>query len=813
MSKITFFAFLLFTVQFAYAQGIGKISGQVVDEQKRAINGATVILTKNSNNALIKVTLTDTEGKFEFENLKFDSCQLSVSFVGMSKYVSPLLVLNDQKTTVELPLIGLSSVANALEEVKVTAKKAFVVQKIDRTVINPDALIGNAGTTALEVLEKSPGITVDINGIIALKGRQGVVIFIDDKPTYLSAADLASYLRTVPSASIESIEIMINPPAKYDAAGNAGVINIKLKKNIAKGFNGGINLSYGQGRFLRSNNSFNFNYRINQFNFFSNFGITQNNSYQDLTIERKYFTPTGQLSSTFTQNSYIKPEAGGKNIKAGFDFYATKKTTFGLVLSGFRNLTNRNVANNATIGNPKNEVVGLVEAINPLENILKNGSINLNFSHKFDKKGREISANLDDINYRSTISQTLTNSALAPDRTFINKSILASSLPSSIYIKTAKIDFANPLADGGTFEAGLKTSFVKTDNVADFFDVVDQTRTPNYEFSNNFKYSENINAAYVNYARNFKKLSIQTGLRFENTNIKGNQLGNVVVKDSSFTRKYSNLFPTFYLSYQFDTTSTHQVNLSVGRRIDRPNYKDMNPFSYPLDRFTYYGGNPFLRPTFSYNIALSYIYKNFLTTSLEFSQVNNVISETNEQRGNIYYSRPGNFAKQIAYGVSVNGVFKPYKWWTIQLYTSLLNNTYQSPVYTEILNASRWYWVLAPVNQFQINKSWSAELAGNYQTRVLSGQFLVIPIGSIRAGIATKILKEKGTLKLNVSDVFYTNQVGGDIRNIANASASWYSYLDTRVVTVSFSYRFSKGENLKVRQSGASDTEQKRVKS
>ena len=161
-------------------------------------------------------------------------------------------------------------------------------------------------------------------------------------------------------------------------------------------------------------------------------------------------------------------------------------------------------------------------------------------------------------------------------------------------------------------------------------------------------------------------------------------------------------------------------------------------------------------------------FKSVLTTTLEFSQANNVISETNEQRGNIYYSRPGNFAKQIAYGVSVNGGFPIKKWWTLQFYTAFMNNTFKSKVYTENLDDSRFYWVVMPTNQFVINKLWSAELSGSYQTKILSGQFIVYPIGQIRAGISTKILKEKGTLKLNVSDIFYTNQVKGDRRSRKN---------------------------------------------
>ena len=192
-------------------------------------------------------------------------------------------------------------------------------------------------------------------------------------------------------------------------------------------------------------------------------------------------------------------------------------------------------------------------------------------------------------------------------------------MPSTINIKTAKLDYLHPIKSGGKIEVGAKTSFVDTKNIAEFYDVVDKKPLPNYEFSNDFNYKENINAVYANYSKDFKRLSVQAGLRFESTDIQGIQLGNKLIKDSTFTRSYSNLFPTFYVLYKLDTTDRHQLSFSYGRRIDRPDYQSMNPFTYPMDRFTLYGGNPFLRPTFSNNFELSHTYKNTITTSLEYS--------------------------------------------------------------------------------------------------------------------------------------------------------------------------------------------------
>jgi iron complex outermembrane recepter protein len=794
---------------FAYAQS-AKISGTVLTSDQKAIQEAVVALLNAKDSSFVKTTMTETNGSFDLPNLKTGAYLVMVNRLGYQKQLSQVIDIQHKDVILPAFLLQESSSTN-VAEVRVVARKPFVEQRIDRVVVNPDALISNAGATSLEVLEKSPGIQVDVNGNISLKGRSGVVVFVDDKPTYLSAADLANYLRSLPAGSVETIEIMTNPPAKYDAAGNAGVINIRLKKTKAKGLNGGWNLGYGQGRYLRSNNSANLNYRINALNFFGNASLNTNNSYQDLTIWREYFTPTGTRNSGFTQNSYIRREQNSANLKLGVDWYVSKKTTLGLVLTGFRNPTNTTITNNAQVFDADNTVSSRVEALSPAHKVLRNGSINLNYAYKIDSTGRELSANVDYITYQSDLNQSLTNTVFGPGK-LVTQTILESLLPATITIQTAKVDYAQPLAGGGKFESGLKRSDISTDNVADFSDVVNKERQPNYEFSNNFRYNETINAAYLNYSRELGRLSVQAGLRFENTTIRGNQLGNKVVKDSSFTRAYSSLFPTVYASYKLDSAGRHQLVFSYGRRIDRPNYQDMNPFTYPLDRFTLYGGNPFLRPTFSDNFQLSHTFNNAITTTLQYSYAKDVIFETIEQGGTVFYSRPGNLGSQVSYGVSVNGAREFFPWWTLQLYTELTHNEFRATLYNQQLNNVGSYWYVAPINLFRLSKLWSAEVGGVYQTRVYAGQFVTIPVWNLRVAASRKLWKDKGTLKMNVSDVFYTNQPGGDIQSLANSTARWLSYLDSRVATVSLSYRFSNGQTLRPRQTGGADNEMKRVK-
>lgn len=781
-------------------------------EAKDELDKAVVSLLKATDSSVLRTVLCEKDGRFQIENVKPGKYRVAYSHVGYSKYISSSFEINSDQQDVILPSFVLQAEAQELLSVNVVARKQFIERKIDRVVVNPDMLIGNAGSTTLEILEKAPGVLVDLDGNISLKGKSGVLVFIDDKPTYLAASDLAGYLRSLPSGTVESIEIMTNPPAKYEAAGNAGIINIRLKRNRSFGYNGALSLSYGQGKYSRTNNSFNFNYRINKVNYFANIGAGINNNYQDLFLNRYYYETDGSFKSSFLQNSYIKKQLKNYSVKLGADFYLNQQTTLGIVVTGFSS-PNQVLTNNiAQVKDASGSIRNLVKAIIPMEKNWSNGSMNLNYGYKYKKPGKEVQINLDHIAYNSRQNQTLENELKDASQQVIEKSVLSSASPSSIQINTLKLDYSTPLQSGEKVEAGAKASAVQTDNIADFKSIINQIAIPNYEFSNQFKYKEFVQAGYLNYSKQTSKLGIQIGVRMEHTRIQGHQLGNPQIHDSSFTQDYTNIFPTLFLSYKIDTAGKHQLGFNFGRRIDRPSYQDMNPFTSPLDKYTYYAGNPFLTPSFSYNLQASHTYKNFLTTSFEYSIVKNLIQETNEQRGTIYYSRPGNFGRQVSYGVSVNANFPIVKWWTVQFYLEAKNFTYRSLIYGQNLDASRSYWVIQPIQQFVITKNLSAELTMSYQSRILVAQFLTIPVHQMKLGFSQKMLKGQGSLKLNVSDPFYTFQPGGDIRYIANARADWKSYLDSRVVMVAFNYRFSKGKSLNARPSGGSEAEKGRVK-
>src|SRR5260221_2722749 len=707
----------------------------------------------------------------------------------------------------------LAAATTSLKAVAVVGKKPLIEQKADRTIVNVDASPSNAGSTVMDVLEKNPGVTLDKDDNVSLKGKQGVTIMIDNKPTYLSASQLASYLRSLPASAVDQIEIMTNPSAKYDASGNSGIINIKTKKNKMKGFNGNVNLTHTQGVYPKPSGSFNLNYRDGKANFFVNGGYSRWEGFQHLDITRKYLDSNAKtVNSIFTQGTqmhFLNPEM---NLKLGMDYYLTSKTTVGFVVSGFHNKEDNRSSSNIQLMNSHYTVDSFVYSPSTNTTTWKTLSTNLNFRHQFDSAGRELTADLDYVRYSSGSDQYFDNIPYTPDMVKKNETVLTGNLPSIINIYTFKTDYTRPLAKGYKLEAGLKFSYVNTDNTANYFNLnpanhtskVDTTKT------NHFLYRENVNAGYVNMTKQFKKLSLQAGLRVENTNYSGHQLGNsssVINKDSSFRRSYVNLFPTLYVSYEVN--EKNQLTLNYGRRIDRPAYQDLNPFLFFLDQYTYQAGNPYLQPQYTQNVEFSHTYHHFLTTTLNYSYTQNFSSETFDHSGHATIVRNGNIGRRQNAGISVSAQMPVSKGWTAILYSNLNYHKFSGILYGENINVDATTLLLNLNNQFSFSKGWGGEISGFYRTKGVEGQVVIQPLGQGSAAVSKKILKDKGSLKLAIRDIFYTNKPKGYI-NFQQTEATFSNHRDSRQEAITFTYNFAKplkGMEGRRHNSGAGEEE------
>ena len=818
MTRLTLYTvFFLFFSKILTAQvQEGSMSGNVIDGgNQKIIDAATISLFKAKDSSLVKINLADKTGYFLFEHVPVGKYYLLATSTGQLQTYSPLLEVKNN-STVSAGTLKLTNDVKTLSAVNVTAiiKKPFIERKIDRTVINVDAAITNAGTTAMEVLEKSPGITVDKDGNISLKGKAGVLIMMDGRPSYLSGQELANLLKNMPSSAIDQIEIMTNPSAKYDASGNSGIINIKTKKNKLKGFNGNLSTSIIQGKFTKTNNSINLNYHNGKINLFGNYNYSYWKGYNDLYLRRNFRNAvTKDLETIFDQESNMVHSSNYQQLKVGMDFYANKKTTLGVVFSGYLNPNLNNGANTTFLKNADNVVDSIVTATNTDKGKSNNFSANFNLRHSFDTTGKEFTVDLDYLSYYQTKDQFFVNSYLNPDFTTRRPDgQLKGTLPANINIYSAKTDFTFPLKKSAKIETGLKTSYVTTDN-----DALYQNNTPSgYVIdngkTNHFIYKENINVAYINYSKQIKKWGLQAGLRAENTNAEGHQVGNSTRPDSSFTKNYLNLFPTVYVSYEANKKNTFSIN--YGRRIDRPAYQDLNPFYYFLDEYTYEVGNTLLQPQITDNIELSHTYNGFLTTTINYSKTNNVFTDvikqvTSERKT---FQTKENIASKTNYGLAVSAYFPVTKFLTTNIYSNIVHDAYKGALDGGYLNVNAFIFFANISNQLKFKKGWSAELSGFYRGKGIESQLVMDPMWRLDAGLQKQVLKNKGTLKLSVRDIFASQKFSGYVK-YQDIDISINNHWDSRSASLTFTYRFGKPlQNQQPRKTGGASDEQSRVK-
>jgi len=809
--KITIL-FFLFCLSMQ-GQSVGKIKGKALTA-KGALESLAVSLLSSKDNSLVKTEITGVDGSFEFGNLQEGSYIVMFDNAGYEIYMSQSITLSQEQNEIVLPDILISVMAtNKLDEVVVKNRKPLVEHKIDKTVVNVDAMISSGGSDAMEVLEKSPGIVVDSDGTITFKGKKGVAVFIDDKPSYLSGAELEAYLRSLPASTLDQIELMTNPPAKYDAAGGGGVINIITKKSKIKGFNGSVTSRVSHGKRGQARDGLNLNYTNNKIRLYGNVNYALQNSVNDLYIFRRYKNEDLSTKTLFDQNTMIYTKGNTGMGSIGMDYYVSDKTTFGANVNGFLKSTTSDKNGRSELTNAERVADSSIIADNFERNKFKSGGINLNFRHLLDTIGSRLTADADYLTYRTNINQDFKNSVYQPDNSLSSQDQLLGDLPSRINIYTFKTDYTQSFKGKSEFGAGYKVSYSKTDNIADYADVIGGMAIPNFDSSNHFKYDEVINAAYINYNYNFKRFGVQSGLRLENTTSKGNQLGNIVKPASTFKKNYTNLFPTFYLQYKLDSLSNNQIVFSYGKRISRPYYQDLNPFLSPLDKFTYYSGNPYLNPEFSHNLELSYSYKSYFSTAFSYSKIKDNINETIEIQDGIYYSRPGNIGKSDIVSINVNADIPFASWLSTNIYSELTHTAYKSQLYTENLNSSGTFWYISALNSFKFGNGWSAELGGNYITKTESSQFTTGARGGLNVGVQKKILNNKGTLKFIVNDIFYTNTNSGVINNLRLTDASYVNKADVRFAALTFTYSFGKTFETKDKhEETGSESEQNRVK-
>ncbi|MDB5231382.1 MAG: Outer rane receptor protein mostly Fe transport [Chitinophagaceae bacterium] len=774
-----------------FSQSKSSINGEVKDNNGRALQAVTVSLLSKKDSSLIKADISDANGKYSFSVLP-GSYLMSYSLVGYEKVYSPVFNLSGEAIT--LNTVSLNPAASKLQNVTVTSKKPMIEVKADKTIFNVENSINATGSNAMELLQKSPGVTVDNNDNISMKGKTGVKIYIDGKPTQLNTSDLASYLRTINSNDIEAIEIISNPSAKYDASGNAGIVNIRLKKNKKFGTNGSTSVGFVQGVTPKANASVNLNYRDKIINVFGNIsgfsGIYEN----PLDLYRI------QNDSLYDQKSLQRHRNQNVNAKIGADYFINSKNTFGiLATTSFSDAQNNSTSETDISYKPTNTYIKALRATNSIPEFRNNSNFNVNYRYA-DTSGTEINFDGDYGLFRGTGRSYQPNYYYDKNGNVLSTIINSNYTPTNIDIYTAKVD-AEQKAFKGKFGYGAKFSYVKTSNTLDFFLSSGGVATKVLDRSNSFLYKENVNAAYVNYNRQFnEKISLQAGLRAEQTNSEGTLLraDGTVQAANHVKRNYTDLFPSAALSWTLDKTNA--LNLTYSRRIDRPTYQDLNPFEYKLDELTYSKGNAFLKPQYTDNVELTHTFKGFLNTAIGYSHVKDYSTEITDTVKNATFLQQRNLATQQILSVTVSSPLQIKKWWNgyvnlwynYQMYRGEFNNKQLKlnlPTYGAYMQ-----------HTFTLGHEYSAEASGWFNgPSVWGGSWKTKPQGAMDLGLQKQLFQKKATVKLSATDIFHTAPWTA-ISDFGGVYIKGHGAWESQTFRVNFTYRFGSSQVKDARQ-------------
>lgn len=783
--------------------GGGQIKGSLQTGEGKPADFATVSLLNAKDSSIVKGALSNEAGAYAFNNVKQGSYLIKATSVGYDKAVSaPFQVTGNGAVTV--PVLKLQSAAKALQAVTVTATKPLIERKTDRTVMNVENSVLAAGNSAMDILERAPGVSVDKDDNISMNGKQGVTVMINDKLTYLSSAQLATLLRSTDGTTIQSIELITNPSAKYDAAGNSGIINIKLKKNKQTGTNGSLSETVAYSGNWRESNSLNINHKDGALNVFGSFSHGDIKRTNNLHLDRLTKDSTGR-DVYFSQHTLMPNTTHYNNYRFGADYETSSKNTLGFVVNGYDNSEYDYNDNQTRIGGTPAAADSSLHTISTFDQTYKNFAANLNDQWKIDTLGQQLNVDLDYSKFTNTNNDNYNTQYYLPDGSIQHApQILMNQTPSLITIYTAKFDYTKPLGKGLKLEAGAKYSNVKTDNnlQAQIYTngafINDTTRT------NHFIYDEKVDAGYLNLSKQFKKTSIQFGLRAEYTQSNGDLIGSTPVD-----RHYLDFFPSAFINHTIN--DKNEISFSYSRRIDRPSYDNLNPFIYYLDPYTFNKGNAFLNPQYTNNFELNYTWNKSITLTLGYAKTTDVITEVILTEGEKSFQTNLNLQTQNSYNININAPYTIAKWWTgTANFTGFYLGFKSDTVANGSVNTGRAAFQIRSTQTFLFS-GYKAEVTGNYNSPLAYGIYNIGARYGIDGGVSKSFFAKKLNVKVSCDDIFKMQRNDVSSHVLGN-DFTIHQVRDSRVGRITLTWNFGNNKfQVREHQTGADD-EKNRVK-
>lgn len=679
-----------------------------------------------------------------------------------------------------------------LNEVVVNNKKQLVQMQADKIILNVQNDVVASGGTVFEVLQKAPGVSISNDEVINLAGKAGVNILIDGRPTQMSAKDLASYLKATPASLVDKIEIIMNPSAKYDAQGNAGIINIRMKKNITRGTNGNISTSYTQSNHPNYNFSGNLNRRQGKWNAYGNIAARKSRQNTQGAINR-YVNSNG-VDKTFANKTTDQDASKNISFETGVDYYLDKKNTFGVIIKG-NEYWSKLYTPGITLINSNNTTDSSLQTVN--DNQQRNSRYNFNANYKYeDTLGNELNIDADYTSFKNNSSGLVTADLLNKQNTRYGYTANDQSVLTQIKIRGIKMDYNHQFKKAhAKIESGIKYNTIQTDNDLEALAWNNNQFKPDTGRTNTFHYTEKMLAAYASFNQTIKKWEYQVGIRTERPVIKGNSidLRNTTLRypDTS----YINIFPTAFIRYTIN--NKHALGISYGRRINRPTFQDLNPFEYIYDNYSKERGNPYLLPEFSHNAELNYSYKGAINMALGYSYTNNSFQSISTLKGEVTEVTMYNIGSEKRCYLSLNASAPITKWWQGYVNLNPFYKTYRGAIPEGKLDNSTWGMSWYSSHTFTFTKKWKAQISTWGNVRTLDGIYRTSGLGSLDAGTSKLFLKDRLNIRVSVTDIFNT-QRWKQQANFGNVHFNFYRKWESRNFRLQLTWKLGK-TNFKLR--------------
>ncbi|HET8884953.1 MAG TPA: outer membrane beta-barrel family protein [Salinimicrobium sp.] len=773
-------SFLFFFSENIYSQH--KVHGKIVDENAAPVPYATVLLLTQSDSVFYKGSISGNAGEFNFTDIASNKYILKVSFVGYEDFSAEINVQQD----LNLNDITIKEAVGALNEINISVKNPSVTRGVDRLIFNVHNTSLSTGNT-WNIIKKTPGVLVMEDEIIIR--NSSVVVYLNDRKVQLSASELRELLENYDASNIKSVEVMMNPPAKYEAEGGA-VLNIITSKNISLGYKGNVNGSYTQAVFPKYSIGTSHFYKNEKINFFGNYSYNSRKEFKDDDNFVNFINDEGAIFSKWITDfdRTTKSEAHQANIVLDYKLGENDELGFSsnLLFSPDKNFHNQVVTE---IYNEADEIQSFFNTESFLINDQRNLGFNLNYKHRLGKEGAHISANAHYTNFDENQMQDVLTEFFDPSGNANGENSFFTNSNQQVNIYTAQIDFVSPI-ESVSFEMGAKTSFIKSESGMDYFENENNVSTLVPELSDNFLYDENVFATYISGEKSWEKWSAKIGLRAEYTNREGFS----VALNQLDKRSFTDLFPTAYL--QYNPSENHSFTLDYGRRIMRPRYESLNPFRYYLNEFNYNSGNPNLESAKSHNFNLNYTLQGSYFFDLYYRDnghyPSNLVFQDNEDFTirTVY----ANVLESTSYGLDIAHGRSVTDFWYLYVYVSAFS---EEEVFLAVesgneavSNSTKGIFVQI-YNSFSIlkNGTFSGDLSFVRWPKFILGSYQIDPKTTLSVGLRKTLWDKRAELTLNFEDIL--NMTNSElVSKYKNQYNGYFAKPETQYVRIGFKYNF-----------------------